>query len=163
LASSTEMLRLASETGEWERALEGHRWRLMDFLEVGDIVAADQEIDAHSQLAEKLRHAFSVWLVAIWRAMRAFRQGDYALGEALIDFETLAAKGFADFPLDGVWLISMSFLAQVCAALEDTERATILYGLLLPHAGRSIVVGLPPIAYYGPVSYYLGLLAALSN
>ena len=52
----------------------------------------------------------------------------------------------------------MSFLAEACAVLQDMRGAAELYEALRPFDGR--LVTLPPLILYGPVSYYLGRLAA---
>ena len=52
-------------------------------------------------------------------------------------------------------------LSQVCVFLGDVRRAATLYTLLHPYAGRNVVSGRSLKACYGPVSYYLGLLATL--
>jgi DNA-binding CsgD family transcriptional regulator len=52
----------------------------------------------------------------------------------------------------------MTYLAEVCTYLGDATRAAMLYQLLLPYAGRAIVVG-GQVACYGAASRYLGMLA----
>jgi DNA-binding CsgD family transcriptional regulator/DNA-binding transcriptional ArsR family regulator len=78
--------------------------------------------------------------------------------EARREFEHLAQHDFADFPRDGLWLACMTYLAEVCTYLGDATRAAMLYQLLLPYAGRAIVVG-GQVACYGAASRYLGMLA----
>jgi len=73
-------------------------------------------------------------------------------------FERLSAQDYRDFTVDVTWLPSMSMLAEVCAFLDDAERAERLYELLLPYAGRIIVV-VGNVAVRGAVDYFLGLLA----
>lgn len=82
------------------------------------------------------------------------------LTEARAPFEHLAAQGFADVPRDPGWLVTMTVLADVCAALGDSERAVLLYDLLQPHAARTIVVG-PGVVVSGSASRPAGRLAAL--
>jgi ATP/maltotriose-dependent transcriptional regulator MalT len=53
----------------------------------------------------------------------------------------------------------MSFLVDVCAYLGDAARAAVLYELLRPYAGHTIMAG-SAVACYGAASRYLGLLAA---
>ena len=74
------------------------------------------------------------------------------------EFKTLAVRNFADLPRDGAWVVSICLLAQVCTYLNDSCRAAALYEILLPFAGRNIVIG-SAAAFYGPVSRHLGLLA----
>jgi predicted ATPase/class 3 adenylate cyclase/DNA-binding CsgD family transcriptional regulator len=79
--------------------------------------------------------------------------------EAQAEFEHLARHDFADLPRDSLWMACMTYLTDVCAFLGDTARAATLYQLLLPYAGRTVVIG-NATACYGAVSRYLGLLAA---
>ncbi|MEA2624466.1 MAG: hypothetical protein QOD06_511, partial [Candidatus Binatota bacterium] len=80
--------------------------------------------------------------------------------EARLELERLGARGFRDINRDAVWLVSMTFLAEAAARIGDTERAATLYDLLAPHAALGVVVGPPPVAWYGPVAHYLGCLAS---
>jgi class 3 adenylate cyclase/DNA-binding CsgD family transcriptional regulator len=77
--------------------------------------------------------------------------------DARAEFEELAADDFAAIPRDGRWLYCMVYLSEVCAALDDAARATVLYRLLSPYAGRNIVLG-AGIACCGSADRYLGLL-----
>ena len=78
--------------------------------------------------------------------------------EARAEFEHLAQHDFADLPRDALWMGCMSYLADVCTFLGDKNRAAILYELLLPYAGRTVVVG-SAVACYGALSRYLGALS----
>ena len=81
--------------------------------------------------------------------------------EARREFEVLAADDFVGLGWDASWLSGIMMLSQVCVFLGDVRRAAILYTLLHPYAGRNVVSGRSLKACYGPVSYYLGLLATL--
>jgi hypothetical protein len=74
-------------------------------------------------------------------------------------FEHLAANDFGDVPRDVLWLVAITILSEVCAALDDGARAAILYDLLLPYADRNLVMG-NGVATTGSISRNLGLLAA---
>jgi len=52
----------------------------------------------------------------------------------------------------------VTYLVDVCTLLGDTARAAILYQLLRPYAGRTVVIG-NATACYGAASRYLGMLA----
>lgn len=52
----------------------------------------------------------------------------------------------------------MAYLAEVCAALDDADRAASLYRLLLPYAGRVLLLG-GGVVCSGSASRHLGLLA----
>jgi tetratricopeptide (TPR) repeat protein len=75
------------------------------------------------------------------------------------EFEALAATGFSRLRMSGDWLSSVVGLAEACAFLGDQARAATLLAMLEPYAGRNVVIG-PAIASFGPVSRFLGLLAA---
>jgi tetratricopeptide (TPR) repeat protein len=79
--------------------------------------------------------------------------------EARALFEEIAAAGFDALPLDANWMIAVTLLAEICAALGDATRAEALYGLLSPYANRNVVVGRAATCN-GSASRLLGLLAA---
>ena len=78
--------------------------------------------------------------------------------EARREFGILAADDFANISRDVSWLLSLSYLARVCAFLGDTHKASLLYSLLLPHKQSNVVVP-GAIVFHGSVSHLLGLLA----
>jgi tetratricopeptide (TPR) repeat protein len=84
------------------------------------------------------------------------------VSQARREFEGLAGRGFEDVPRDGNWLITTALLAEACAQLGDAERAKQLYELLRPYTLRTVVVA-SAVAWHGPVSYCLGLLAATTG
>lgn len=105
-------------------------------------------------------------LVAQYPAVPAWRCGLASLyrelereAEARLEFEILAVSDFADLPRDNTWLTGVTLLAEVCAFLGDARRGATLYQLLLPYAGRNVVIG-QAAACDGSISRQLGLLAA---
>lgn len=96
---------------------------------------------------------------ATWRPGLALVYADLGLTEeARAEFEILAADDFAAIPHDALWSTSLTYLAEVCAHLDDAERAATLYQRLLPYAGRNIVTGAHTVCY-GSADRFLGLLA----
>jgi tetratricopeptide (TPR) repeat protein len=81
--------------------------------------------------------------------------------EAEVVFHDLAEGSFAALPRDNEWLFGMSFLPEVAATLEDAERAATMYDLLFPYAQLNAYS--PPELCTGPVSRYLGILAATTS
>src|SRR5205809_1075702 len=59
----------------------GHRFRIVGFLEHGDVVATDREIEAWAQIAGELRQPLYLTDLAMWRATRAIMDGRFADGE----------------------------------------------------------------------------------
>jgi tetratricopeptide (TPR) repeat protein len=96
---------------------------------------------------------------ATWRPGLALLYSELNLwSETREVFEDLAINGFSDLPRDAVWLTCIVYLAEVCAFLGDADRAAMLYQLLLPYAGRNVVVGFFTVCY-GAAARFLGLLA----
>src|SRR5437867_5882048 len=80
-AIADEIVSLGQRTGDRELSLLGHRFRIVGFLERGDVVAADREIEAWAQIAGELRQPLHLTDLAIWRATRAIMDGRFADGE----------------------------------------------------------------------------------
>lgn len=72
-------------------------------------------------------------------------------------FEDLASDDFKIVELDFLWFGTMACLAESCAFLGDKASAEVLHRILAPYESRNAAVGL--WACYGPIAYYLGLLA----
>lgn len=70
--------------------------------------------------------------------------------------DQLSENDFAALPLSNEWLFSMSTLAEVTVALGDGARASALYELLLPYAGRNGATA--DYISTGSVARYLGIL-----
>jgi eukaryotic-like serine/threonine-protein kinase len=81
LAIADEIVRLGEQTADRELALLGRRFRIVGFLEHGDVLAADREIEAWAQIAGELRQPRYLTDLAMWRATRAIMDGRFAEGE----------------------------------------------------------------------------------
>ena len=68
------------------------------------------------------------------------------------------ATASAAIPRDGDWMVATALLADVAHALDDAERAAVLYDLLTPVADANVVIGLGAVCL-GATSRYLGRLA----
>ena len=73
-------------------------------------------------------------------------------------FESLAADDFGAVPFDEEWLVVIALLADTCAFLGDTGRASILYDRLEPYGERILVA--PIEVALGSAARPLGKLAA---
>jgi tetratricopeptide (TPR) repeat protein len=231
LACAIEMLQVAkAANARGPLLVDAHYWCVDCLLELGNIPAADAEIDTYVRLAEESQQPFNFCLAIGFRAVRALMQGRFAdyerlaqealaigqrlqtenaagifglqmftlrreqgrlkelepvvryfvqqhsvaetwrpglaliyseLGrteEACAEFDHLAQHDFTDLPRDALWMACITYLVDVCIFLGDKERAAILYRLLLPYAGRTVVIG-NAVACYGALSRYLGALA----
>ncbi len=98
----------------------------------------------------------------LWRPGLAALYADLGLlDEARREFQALAANGFATIPRDAVWPACATFLADVCVAIHDRDRALELYDALVPFRGRNIMAGMT--ICLGPGDRFLGNLAALTQ
>src|SRR5205823_3272003 len=61
----------------------GLMWQVADYLELGDVSAADRAIAEHARLANEVRHLWHLWTADIWRAMRALLDGRFVDAEPL--------------------------------------------------------------------------------
>jgi DNA-binding CsgD family transcriptional regulator len=96
---------------------------------------------------------------ATWRPGLAIIYTELGLrDEARAEFDVLSADGFARLQRDAFWITCLTYLAEVCAFLEDAAKAAELYGLLAPFSGRNVLAS-PNVACYGAADRYLGLLA----
>ncbi len=113
-----------------------------------------------AELAPAVRYFVRQHAATAWRPGLALIYSELGfVQEARTEFEHLAQHDFADLPRDGLWVTCITYLAEVCAFLQDTARAATLYHLLRPYAGRNVIVG-GSVACYGAASRYLGMLAA---
>jgi tetratricopeptide (TPR) repeat protein len=84
------------------------------------------------------------------------------LREAVEEFEWLAHDHFNRIPEDMFWFTSFCVLAETCALVRDTTRASELYYTLLPYKDRNVQV--TRAVCWGSCERFLGLLArALGN
>jgi len=79
--------------------------------------------------------------------------------DAQAELTHFCANNAAALPWDQLWLGSVTALAEVAILLADHACAAILYDLLLPYAGRNVMVGVPNC--FGSAAAYLGGLAAM--
>jgi DNA-binding CsgD family transcriptional regulator len=78
--------------------------------------------------------------------------------EARHELARIRAQGLEPFR-QALWLASLTYLADACAAVGDEEVAALVRPELEPHAGTVVVVGYG-VACYGSADRYLAMLAA---
>jgi DNA-binding CsgD family transcriptional regulator/tetratricopeptide (TPR) repeat protein len=78
--------------------------------------------------------------------------------EARHELARIRAQGLEPFR-EALWLASLTYLTDACAAVGDEELATLLMPELEPHAGTVVVVGYG-VACYGAADRYLAMAAA---
>lgn len=100
-----------------------------------------------------------------------FARGWLCLADAELGREDDSRRGFRSqveelpgLPRDGLWLPTVAVASLAADQLDDADAAAIVYPLLLPYAGRAIVIPMPhPVMCFGSASLYLGLLATVMS
>jgi tetratricopeptide (TPR) repeat protein len=85
IAIANELIQLAEEVGDRERAAAARYYRMMFLLELGDMSAVSAGLDAYGRLAEELRQPAQLWLLVATRATLALFEGRFEEAEALIE------------------------------------------------------------------------------
>jgi tetratricopeptide (TPR) repeat protein len=91
LALATEIIGLAQELDNREMVLRARYRRYRELIELGDLAAAENEIEIYAGLAQDLRQPLYQWLTPYARASLAVMQGRFDAAVALI--EEAAALG----------------------------------------------------------------------
>jgi DNA-binding CsgD family transcriptional regulator/tetratricopeptide (TPR) repeat protein len=78
--------------------------------------------------------------------------------EARRELARVTADGLDEYRAS-LWLASLTYLTDACAALGDETTAALLYPQLAPHAGANVMIG-HVVACYGAADRQLGMLAA---
>ena len=128
LEAASEIVRLATETGDLSLAARGHHFRLIDLLGLGDIAGADAEIDVYARLAQEIRQPLYLWHVPLFGAMRAIMEGRFLEAERLAE-EALAVgqRGFDQTAAQfyGVQLFALRKEQGRVAELEPAIKAFV--------------------------------------
>jgi ATP/maltotriose-dependent transcriptional regulator MalT len=135
-------------------ALRREQGRLAEF-EATVLAVISEVARAESGIGSATQDSMMVY----WRCRQALL--DWELGrpvQAKAALDQLAAHVFVDVDRDHWWLTNMALLGELCALIEDTDRAAIVFEMLHPHADRHVSVGAMRRCY-GSAAYYLGLLA----
>jgi DNA-binding SARP family transcriptional activator len=130
LEAANDLLSLAEESGDERLAIAGHRWRMIDMLELGDIDSADIEMDAFARIAERRRRVSDTLYVHIYRSMRLLLAGDFDQAEA----EGHAAVALGNRVQDPN--TGNATLLQACTLRRERGRLERLEGPVRAYAER---------------------------
>ena len=84
LDRTTELIRLAEEIGDARLAAEGHVWKGRHHLEMGDVAAADRQIEIQERFGASSRQAYHRWLSELARGSMAFVEGRFDEAEVFL-------------------------------------------------------------------------------
>ena len=114
------------------------------------------ELDARITAMLAAQPGEPLWLCA--RASTLAHMGRHDEAAAII--EQLSPDEFAALPRAFGFTYALGFLAETCAVIGGTRWAEVLYGLLAPFEGGTVLL-VTGVVCRGAVSHYLGLLAAV--
>ncbi len=121
---ATELIGVATEARELERALEGHEFRLVASLELGDPRSPKEALEAMARLAGELRQPAQNWLVAAFRALLALLEGRLSEAEELIQ----VALGLGERAQG--WHAAVTFRLQLYSLRREQGRLEEVEGLV---------------------------------
>jgi tetratricopeptide (TPR) repeat protein len=84
LALATELVDVAVEARDLERAVEGYQYRIESSIELGDLMSAHADLRTMTRLAEELRQPAQKWLACLLRTHVALLEGKFGEAEQLI-------------------------------------------------------------------------------
>jgi DNA-binding SARP family transcriptional activator len=84
LELALELIDVALQAGDIERAVEGYEIHLESSIELGDMSSAYADLEAMATLAEQLRQPAQAWLVAVFHTLVALLEGRFGQAEQLI-------------------------------------------------------------------------------
>lgn len=122
LGIADELVRVAEAAGDLERAIQGHHYRLIAHLELGDIAAAHAALDAKARLVEDLRQPAQRWYLAVMRASLELFRGGADDAEPLIE-------GALRLNPDS-WFANCSYRMQMFALRREQDRLAELETLI---------------------------------
>ena len=148
-----EAFRLGERTIPWNAAVTRH-------LQLFALRREQGRLDELEETVKGAAHTHRTY--PVWRCVLADLYVELGReDEARAEFERFAADDFTELPFNEEWLLGMTLLADVSAALDDVPRSVRLYELLLPYRELH-AVGQPEISF-GASARALGKLAATAG
>src|ERR671937_277068 len=146
----------AERSHEWSRLLTGRDASAVYGIQMFGV---RREQGRLAELAPVVRVLAGADRPGAWRPGLASLMAELGMeAEARRELERLRAEGLEGLR-PSLWMASLTYLADACAAVGDRELGRLVYAELLPHSGTSIMIG-HGVACYGAADRYLGMLAA---
>jgi predicted ATPase/DNA-binding CsgD family transcriptional regulator len=121
LAYATEMLHIAQQTQEIEKAIQGYFWRIICLLEIGDIPTVAAEVEALTQLAEELKQPFYQYLALTLRIMRLLLEGKWQAAEQIASQSLMVGRRLRGQDPTGTFGIQMFTIRREQGRLREIE------------------------------------------
>src|SRR6266508_3936762 len=100
LATSTQIIELAVQTGDVRRELDGRMWRLISLLEFGRVAEAEMELGRYAQVAERVGQPEFLFFARSRRSTLAALRGRFEEAERLTRtaYDLAVKAGLPDAP-----------------------------------------------------------------
>ncbi len=121
LAYATEMLHLTKTANDKQPVLDALYWRVLCLLELGDMLATNEEINTYVPLAEESQQPFDLCLAAGFRVMRALMEGRFEDGERLAQQALAIGQRLQTENAAGIFGLQMFTLRREQGRLRELE------------------------------------------
>jgi DNA-binding SARP family transcriptional activator len=122
LKRAEELVRVALEAGDAERAVEGHTEHLDASIELGDLAAAHSDLEAMTVLADELRQPAQRWLVAVNRPVFALLEGRFEEAEKLITEARFIGEQVQSWSAAASYGLQLYLLRREQGRLDEVEQ-----------------------------------------
>ena len=149
----------AARSHEWSRLLTGRDASAVYGIQMFGIRRAQGRL---AELAPVIRVLVSRERADAWRPGLIAVLSELGMeDEARRELARIRALGVRELRAS-LWLASLTYLADACTVLRETDLAAEIYAELLPHSGGNVMIG-HLVACYGAADRYLGMLASVAG
>ncbi len=121
LGVAAELARVAGEAGDKEREFQGHHYRCLALLELGQMAEVYVELEAQARLAEELRQRAQQWYVTSVRAMLATFEGRLSDAEELVERAFVLGRRAQGSMAPAYYTIQSYLLRREQGRLDEVE------------------------------------------
>ena len=125
LAIADEIVGLAEDIGDDERAFQAHQYRVSVFFETGDLPAMKRELETNARAAEALHQPAQRWYVAAMIALLALFEGRLVEAERLIEDAYDQGRRAESMHALGVVRLQEYALRREQGRAAETEQALV--------------------------------------
>ncbi len=125
--AANEIARLAQAGADPALQSWTHEWRIAAFLQAGDLVAVDREIEAHARLAHDQRLPMQLWLSTSWRTMRALADGRFEEAEQLCQQAFALGQRLRVEDTYQTYVVQMLILRREQGRLRELESTVLQF------------------------------------
>jgi tetratricopeptide (TPR) repeat protein len=120
-AIASELIRVAVQAGDKDMLLMGHRWRINDLVEQGDIAEADLELERFDRLAEEVRQPTARWFSLVVHTRRALLSGHFDEAERLAQAAYSSGSRLERRDALGIYALQMFLVLRERGLLAELE------------------------------------------